>query len=479
MNLNKLTEKAQEAVLDRAEPGDASMNHAEVDARASAGRARRAVGRHRAVDPAEAERSIPARVAAEARALLKAMPQAYGADVRLSPRMKLIFDSAQAEAQAAAGRVRQHRAPASSRSPPKPGAPPPRSCCSGCGVTKDALYTALTQVRGNQRVTSQNPGVDLRGARPLRPRPHRAGAQGQARSGDRPRRRSPPRHPGAVAPHEEQPGADRRARRRQDRHRRRPGAADRARRRARRAEEQEDLRARHGRAGRRRQVSRRVRGAAEGRAQGDRRIRGADRPLHRRAAHRRRRRRRRRRDGRVADAEADAGARRAAHDRRHDARRVPQAHREGRRARAPLPAGARRRADRRGHDLDPARPARALRDSPQGDDSRTPRWWRPRCCRIATSPIGSCPTRRSTWWTRRRRSCAWRSTRCRRSSTKCAAASCSSRSSARRCARRPTRRRRSGWPSSRRSWPTSRKKQTRLQAQWQQEKDDDQRHAAI
>jgi ATP-dependent Clp protease ATP-binding subunit ClpB len=52
-------------------------------------------------------------------------------------------------------------------------------------------------------------------------------AQGQARPGDRPRRGDPPRHPGAVAPHQEQPGADRRARRRQDRHRRGPGAAHR------------------------------------------------------------------------------------------------------------------------------------------------------------------------------------------------------------------------------------------------------------
>ena len=52
--------------------------------------------------------------------------------------------------------------------------------------------------------------------------------------------------------------------------------------------------------------------------------------------------------------------------RRDDARRVPQAHREGCGARAALPAGDGRRADRRGHDLDPARPARALRDPPQG-----------------------------------------------------------------------------------------------------------------
>ena len=90
---------------------------------------------------------------------------------------------------------------------------------------------------------------------------------------------------------------------------------------------------------RRRQVPRRVRGAAEGGAEGGAGRRGRDHPLHRRAAHRRRRRRGRRRDGREQPAEADARARRAALHRRHDARRVPQAHREGRGARAPLPAG--------------------------------------------------------------------------------------------------------------------------------------------
>jgi ATP-dependent Clp protease ATP-binding subunit ClpB len=40
------------------------------------------------------------------------------------------------------------------------------------------------------------------------------------------------------------------------------------------------------------------------------------------------------------------------------------------------------------------------------------------CSRTATSPTASCPTRRSTWSTRPRRSCAPRSTRCRPSSTK-------------------------------------------------------------
>ena len=58
------------------------------------------------------------------------------------------------------------------------------------------------------------------------------GARRQARSRDRPRRGNPPHHPGAVPPHQEQSGADRRARRRQDRDRRRPGAAHRQWRRA-------------------------------------------------------------------------------------------------------------------------------------------------------------------------------------------------------------------------------------------------------
>ena len=62
------------------------------------------------------------------------------------------------------------------------------------------------------------------------------------------------------------PGADRRARRRQDRHRRGPGAAHRQRRRAGKPAGQEAARARHGLADRRREISRRVRGAAEGRA---------------------------------------------------------------------------------------------------------------------------------------------------------------------------------------------------------------------
>ena len=64
----------------------------------------------------------------------------------------------------------------------------------------------------------------------VRHRPRRAGPAGQARPGDRPRPGNPPRDPGAVAAHEEQPRAHRRAGRRQDGDRRRasPCASSRA-----------------------------------------------------------------------------------------------------------------------------------------------------------------------------------------------------------------------------------------------------------
>ena len=118
------------------------------------------------------------------------------------------------------------------------------------------------------------PRGHLPGARAVRPRPHRARPPGQARPGHRARRGDPPGHPGALAPDEEQPGADRRARRRQDRDRRGPGQPHRRGRRPRGPEEQAGHRARPRLDGGRGQVPRRVRGAAEGGAEGDHRLRG-------------------------------------------------------------------------------------------------------------------------------------------------------------------------------------------------------------
>ena len=144
-----------------------------------------------------------------------------------------------------------------------------------------------------------------------------------------------------------------------------PGPADRARRRARDAQGEARRRAGPWGAHRRREVPRRVRGAPEGRAQGDQGQRGAGHPLHRRAPHGGRRGGRRGRHGRQQPPQAHARPRRAPHDRRDDARRVPQAHREGRGAGAALPARGRGPADRGGDDLHPARPARALRGAPR------------------------------------------------------------------------------------------------------------------
>ena len=112
-------------------------------------------------------------------------------------------------------------------------------------VSTEHLFLALEPVPRDEIL-----GLDQGG--PRRPARHVAGSRGtyqalekfgrdlteaaeagKARPGDRPRRGDPPRDPDPLAAHEEQPGADRRARRRQDRDRRRARAADRRRRRAR------------------------------------------------------------------------------------------------------------------------------------------------------------------------------------------------------------------------------------------------------
>ena len=328
------------------------------------GGADRAAGRRRARRPAQAA-GRPGR--GRRRRAAAAGQAAQG--LRRDPRRLLVASPRHpAEGRGRAGplqgRVRQHRAPAAGAGQ-RIG---PIARRRDAHASRRHLRSRARGADGDPRQPAGHrpePRGQVPGARALRPRPDRAGAPGQARSGHRPRRGDPPRHPGAVAPHQEQPGADRRARRRQDGRRRGAGAAHHPRRRARGPQGQAHHRPRHGRAGRRREVSRRVRGSAEGGADRGHAVRWRGRALHRRAAHRRRRRRGRRLARRLEHAQADAGARRAAHHRRHHAERVPQAHREGRRARAPLPAGAGRSADRRGHDQHPARPARALRDPPR------------------------------------------------------------------------------------------------------------------
>ena len=145
-----------------------------------------------------------------------------------------------------------------------------------------------------------------------------------------------------------------------------------------------------------REIPRRVRGAAESGAERDHRRGGRGRAVHRRDAHAGRRRQGGWRDGRGQPHQAGPGARRAALRGRHHARRIPQVRREGRGPCPPVPAGAGGRADGRGHDLDPARDQGEIRAAPRGADFGLRRWWRRRRSAIATSPTGSCPTRRST-----------------------------------------------------------------------------------
>jgi ATP-dependent Clp protease ATP-binding subunit ClpB len=154
MNLNKFTEKAQESVL-TAQNLATELTHAEV------------TPEHLLVALVEQSGGIvpsvlrkmtlePARVASDARRLLDNMPKAYGAELRLSPRMKLIFDSAQAEAQRLQDEFisTEHLLLALAS---EAGRSPSAQLLQRSGAAKDALYSALTQVRGNQRVTSQNP----------------------------------------------------------------------------------------------------------------------------------------------------------------------------------------------------------------------------------------------------------------------------------------------------------------------------------
>ena len=94
--------------------------------------------------------------------------------------------------------------------------------------------------------------------------------------------------------------------------------------------------------------------------------------------------------------EAGTGARHAALHRCDDAGRVPQACGEGCGAGAAFPAGVRGRAVRsRTRSASCAASRRSMRRT-MGCGSPTAPWSRPPRCRAATSPTGSCRTRRST-----------------------------------------------------------------------------------
>src|SRR5204863_3344200 len=147
MNLNKFTEKAQEAVV-TAQNLATDLRHSEI------------TPEHLLVALTDQEGGIvpsvlrkmtldPAKVATEAHALLESQPKAYGGDTRFSPRMKLIFDAAQADAQRLQDDYvsTEHLLIALAT---EAGRSPAAQLLKKNGITNDALLAALTQVRGNQ-----------------------------------------------------------------------------------------------------------------------------------------------------------------------------------------------------------------------------------------------------------------------------------------------------------------------------------------
>ncbi|EEP72672.1 ATPase [Micromonospora sp. ATCC 39149] len=232
------------------------------------------------------------------------------------PRVRQRHRRRRADRPAAGRRVHLHRAPARRPGPGGRrgiGRAAQRRCDRG-GPGRRVPDRPGRGPAGHHR----RPGADLPGPGQVRRGPDRQRPRREDRPGDRPGLRDPSRHPGVVPAYQEQPGADRRARCRQDGDRRGPGPADRGRRRARVAARQEAGFARPRRDGGRRAVPGPVRGAPQVRAGGDQELQRPGHHLPRRAAHRRRRGQGRGLDGRWQHAQADARARRAADGRRDE-----------------------------------------------------------------------------------------------------------------------------------------------------------------
>src|SRR5471032_2763160 len=155
MNINKYTEKAREAVASAIELARRA-NNPQLEPE------------HLLVALIEQREGIvpnllrkmnadPAVVARAARELLKKLPAAYGgSEPGMSPRLTLVTDQAQAEADRLKDEFvsTEHLFIALAD---ESGRSPSAQLLKKLGITKDTLYKALTQVRGNQRVTSQNP----------------------------------------------------------------------------------------------------------------------------------------------------------------------------------------------------------------------------------------------------------------------------------------------------------------------------------
>ena len=155
MNLNRFTEKAQEAILG-AQQLAGSMSHAQIEPE------------HLLVTLIEQPEGIvpsvlrkmnadPADLARAARGELARGPQAYGgAQPGISPRLKLVVDLAEAETQRLKDEYvsTEHLFVAIAG---ETGRSPAARLLQARGITRDRIFEAMTAVRGAQRVTDQNP----------------------------------------------------------------------------------------------------------------------------------------------------------------------------------------------------------------------------------------------------------------------------------------------------------------------------------
>jgi ATP-dependent Clp protease ATP-binding subunit ClpB len=155
MNLNKFTEKAQEAVV--AAPQLAlEMHHSQVEPEhllvtltEQAGGVVPSVLRKLGVDPVE--------LAKAAREHLGKQPKAHGgSEPNLSPRLRVVLDAAQADAKAMQDEFvsTEHLLMGVLG---EPGRAASVELLKARGVSRDTVLEALASVRGSQRVTDQNP----------------------------------------------------------------------------------------------------------------------------------------------------------------------------------------------------------------------------------------------------------------------------------------------------------------------------------
>ncbi len=155
MNLNKFTEKAQEAMVGAQQLAE-SLNHPQIEPE------------HLLVTLVEQDNGVvpallrklqldPAVIAREARAAIGRQPQVHGgSQATISPRLKLVADLAQAEATRLKDEYvsTEHLFLAIAG---ETGRSPGARLLQQQGLTTDRLLAALSEVRGSQRVTDQNP----------------------------------------------------------------------------------------------------------------------------------------------------------------------------------------------------------------------------------------------------------------------------------------------------------------------------------